>query len=587
MISRLTIALVCVMSFVAAPNCFAGEEETVLTDLAARVDAGRLSDVDRDAWRALPYESELFAGTMLGEGGGVDIPPMPIGLGQEGVYRIHLGLYCGYGNPVLRLRLTGDEEAQTVKVPAELHKETVHNSSVIVYEATWKDADLTGRDLILESARSTSDFPAALAYIRLEPLDKVGGEPLSTREAPSKPVRGLDPTRKVAYPMAITEDGHGIFGESLHATPEDLIKPFEAIPEGSCLRMVLWGNGEADNCNYPTKVGNEREYSGFHTEWYQRWNQNVENWKQDGWDSLKTMTTYAKGKGLELQVYIRMQAFTSPFPFDKMVHSHFFEAHPEFHCLDRHGQRLGRLSYAYPEVQDHMLALTREISEYDPDGICYCFIRGLPMVHYEPVMVEGFTKKYGVDPRELGETDERWLTYQGEVMTAYMRKARAVLKPGQRLSAIVPSNRHDCERWGLDVATWVREGIIDDLYPTGQVFSDRDVHLDDPDNLDFTYFNNLEGRDRIRLMPLLYPWTKFNSDFEGWRADMRSFLEQGADGYVAWDSRGHVARIGDIGYEQTPESGDAVPGAVPIPKKLYLKTLQGIRMDRYHHFEVI
>ena len=209
------------------------------------------------------------------------------------------------------------------------------------------------------------------------------------------------------------------------------------------------------------------------------------------------------------------------------------------------------------------------------------------MVHYEPVMVEGFKEKYGADPRELGEDDGRWLAYQGEVMTGFMRKAKAALKPNQRLSAIVPANRYDCERWALDVATWVNEGIVNDLFPTGQVFSNRDVHLDGPENLDFTYFNHLEGREKIRLMPLLYPWTKFHSDYEGWRTDVLSFLDQGADGYVAWDSRGHVARIGDLGYEKKADLAEASPGRLKIPTKLYLKTLQGIRMDRYHHFEVI
>jgi len=563
----------------------------LVSDLAKLVDIESLSDTDRNSWRAIPYESERFSGVMLGDGGGSNLRPITIRLDQDGPYRIHLGLYGGWGYPILRLRLTGDEAPQTVEVAAELRTETVHDSSVIIYEAVWKDAELAGQSVILEAANSPSDFPAALAYIRLEPIDKIGGEPLSKGEpqpAPKpQPGPGIDPTRKVAYPLAITEDGHGIFGELLHSCPEDLLKPFSAIPEGSCLRILLWGNGEADICNYPTKVGNEREFSGFRNDWYARWNQNVENWKKDGWNSLRMIRAYARKRDWELQVYIRMQAFKSPFPFDKMVRSDFFEDHPQCHCLDRHGQRIGRLSYAYPEVQEHMLDLIKEISEYDPDGVCFCFIRGVPMVHYEAMMVEGFREKYGADPRELGETDRRWLDYQGEVMTSFMRKAKQVLKPGQRLSAIVPGNRFDCERWGLAVAAWLQEGLVDDLFPTGQVFSKRDVHLDGPENLDFEYFNHLEGRQRIRLMPLLYPWGKFNNDYEGWGADMCSFLDQGADGYVVWDARKIISRIGDIGYERKKTIGRPGPSRRQNPRKLRLKTLQGFRMDRYHHFEVI
>ncbi|HJN15556.1 MAG TPA: family 10 glycosylhydrolase [Armatimonadota bacterium] len=566
-------------------NCFAAGDEVLLADLGELVDAEGLSDTDPNSWRALPYESERFPGVMLGEGGGSDVSPLTLRVGHEGAYRIHLGLYSGWGFTSVRVRLSGDEEAQTVGVPEELRTGMVHDTSTIIYEAVWKDAELAGQDIVLEGASDTQDFPGALAYIRLEPLDKIGGEPLAkSPPTPEPPERGIDASRQVAFPMAITEDGHGIFGESVHATPEDLVKPFDDIPDGSCLRMLLWGNGEADICNYPTEVGNERAFSGFSTDWYGRWNQNAENWKQDGWDSLKVVTDYAKTRGWELQVYIRMEAFKSPFPFDKMVRSDFFEAHPEYHCQDRYGQRIGRLSYAYPEVQEHMLDLVKEIAGYEPDGICFCFIRGLPVVGYEPIMVEGFKKKHGVDPRELGETDERWLDYQGQVVTAFMRKAKRALKPGQRLSAIVPGNRYDCERWGLDVAAWLKQGVVDGLFPTGQVFSDRDVHLDGPENLDFTYFQGLDGRERIRLMPLLYPWTKFHADYEGWRAYLRGMLDGGADGYVVWDSRGLIPRVGDVGYEQDPAGTDPL---YDDPRKLGLKSLQGIRMDRYHHFEVI
>jgi len=581
---RLTAGLaVYLLCLGCAMNCSAAGGEILLTDLSKLVDVESLSNSNPNAWRAIPYESERFEGVMLGDGGGSRIPPITLQLGQEGTYRVHLGIYGGWGYPVLEVRLSGDEEAQLVEVPQELRTETVHDSSTIIYEAVWKEAELAGQSLILQAAQDPGDFPGALAYIRLEPVAETEPEPPAEQE----PGAGIDPGRTVAFPMAITEDGHGIFGDAIHSAPEDLLKPFEAIPGGSCLRMLLWGNGEADICNYPTKVGNERAHSGFRTDWYKRWNQNAESWKQDGWDSLRTITDYAKTKGWEFQVYIRMEAFKSPFPFDKMVRSEFFEAHPEYHCLDRHGQRLGRLSYAYPEVQGHMLDLVREISSYGPDGICFCFIRGLPVVHYEPIMVTGFIERYGVDPRELGKTDERWLDYQGEVVSAFMAKAKGVLKEGQRLSAIVPGNREDCERWGLDVATWVKEGLIDDLFPTGQIFSNRDVHLDGPENLDFRYFNHLEGRPAIRLMPLLYPWTKFHSDYEGWRAHLRRFLHQGADGYVVWDARKLVSRVGDLGYKRPPTAQRPPAPWYDDPKKLGLKSLQGIRMDRYHHFEVI
>ena len=264
---------------------------------------------------------------------------------------------------------------------------------------------------------------------------------------------------------------------------------------------------------------------------------NLGIWKEKGWDSLQIVRDYARSRKWEFQVYIRMGAFKAPFPFDGQENSKFFNDHPQYHCLDRDGQRVVRLSYAYPEVQQYMLSLIRELANYDPDGICLCFVRGVPLVLYEPIMVEGFKQQYGIDPRKLKELDPRWLDYQSSVVTSFVKQAKESLKPNQRLSVIVPANELDCKRWGLDVAAWVREGIIDDLFPTGQHFDEQDIHRDDPDNLDFKYFANLPGRENIRLIPLLYAWSKFSSDFSAWEQLIYSFLDQGADAYAVWDAQ--------------------------------------------------
>ena len=199
-------------------------------------------------------------------------------------------------------------------------------------------------------------------------------------------------------------------------------------------------------------------------------------------------------------------------------------------------------------------------------------------------MVEGFKQQYGIDPRKLKELDPRWLDYQSSVVTSFVKQAKESLKPNQRLSVIVPANELDCKRWGLDVAAWVREGIIDDLFPTGQHFDEQDIHRDDPDNLDFKYFANLPGRENIRLIPLLYAWSKFSSDFSAWEQLIYSFLDQGADAYAVWDAQARAfPKVKNLGKTldryQRPKP--------PAFREIKLKTLQGFRMDRYHYFEVV
>lgn len=505
-------------------------------------------------WKSVPFVSDEFAGVMLGEGGGPSQKPITIRLGAKGVYRVFLGLYGGYNARQMRVRLTNAEASDTIPI------KVTGNRTLVISETFWKQVDLTGQNLILEGS-GDSNAPGALAYVRLQKIAD----------------------RKDSYPMVISEDGYGIFLGPEPSDPKDLEKPFESIPDGTCMRMLLWGNGCADNCNYPTKVGQFYPNAGYQLAWRPQFAKNMNIWKEKGWDSLRVMREYTRKRKWEFHVYIRMEAFKAPFPFDAQENSKFFNDHPEYHCLDRQGQRVNRLSYAYPEVQRYVLSLIEEIAGYEPDGVCLCFIRGLPLVLHEPIMVDGFKKRYGVDPRELDELDPRWMDYQGVVVTSFIEQVKRTLKPNQRLSVIVPATELDCRRWGLDVATWVKDGLIDDLLPTGQLFDETDVHRDDPDNLDFDYFARLEGRANIRLIPLLYPWAKFTSDFDGWERLMHSFLDRGADAYAVWDGRSSISKTKDLG--RTMEKYERPP---PEPvREVKLRCLDGFRIDRYHYFEVI
>jgi|GEM_PF-1233988 hypothetical protein len=544
--------------------------EILISDLARLVDTKFINEKDTNLWKTIPYQTENFSGIMIGDGGGPNPVPITIRLGVKGLYRVFLGIYSGYSIPKINVRLSRDISCQTIGLSDIKLKDNVYERGAHIYEIHWKEADLSGQDIILEGADDPNIRPSALAYIRLEPVSEI-----QNRDG------------KAFLPLTVTNDGHGIFSGPLHSCPDDLLKPFEIIPEESCMRILLWGNGCADNCNYPTKVGNFYHNAGrnYRNTWMQKWSMNMELWKKKGWNSIKVVRDYTKKRNWEFQVYIRMEAFNAQFPFDQQEHSNFFISHPEYHCFDRFGQRVGRLSYAHEEVRKHMLNLIREIAEFEPDGICLCFIRGVPLVLYEPVMVEGFKKKYGMDPRELEEFDTRWTSYQGEIITSFVRNVKHILKSGQRLSVIVPGNEFDCKRWGLDVSSWVKDCIVDDVFPVGQSFDHRDVHRDNPEHLDFTYFSQLEGRENIRLIPMLYPWDTFRENYSKWRGIMQSFIDQGADSYGVWDAVSDeiFPFVGDLGY--------GVHGTAGYPeigfRRIKVLSVQGFRIDRYHMFESI
>ena len=182
-----------------------GVNEIVISDLAALVASEHLDSKDPNLWRAIPYETAKFAGVMLGCGEGPHPVPIAIRLGVQGLYRIWLGLYSFGNTTPLRVRLSDGLCCRTIQPPPEM--QGIGVEATFLPEVLWKEADLTGQELIVESAYKLNDHPAALAYIHLEPIEE-------TQVRTEKAVR---------HPLTITNDGYGIFGRLPHSRPEDLL----------------------------------------------------------------------------------------------------------------------------------------------------------------------------------------------------------------------------------------------------------------------------------------------------------------------------------------------------------------------------
>jgi hypothetical protein len=484
--------------------------------------------------------------------------PLTLKLGAKGLYRIHLGIFNVFEGfeTWIRVRLSSDTCCRAIKVPVRAHA-----TDVYVYEMPWREADLTGQDLILEGDYG---HVGSLASIRLEPID------------------ALPKARKpdIAFPMAITEDGHQAFVARPHRRPEDLLEALDKIPDTSCMKILIWGNCGADLCNYPTKEGTY-DYSrgkdvlcpGYRTR-----DDNMRLWKKKRWNSMEVMRDYARKRGWEFHVSMRVEAFSAHYPFDEALASEFFNKHPEWRCVDEKGERIARMSYAHPQVQDHLLAILREMLAYDPDGLCLIYVRGLPLVLYEPIMREGFKRESGLDPLDLGETDPRWTAYKCRIITAYMRRVKFLLRRNQRLSAIVPASKSRCLWGGLDVETWVRERLIDDLYPMALRYDHLDCHrCGAAHSLNMRYFQGLQGREHIRVIPILNEGPK-----PGLRGLMRSHLVSGADGYAIWDGAHHrLENFYDLGYRRLRPFAARKPEYRRVP----LERIGDIRIDRYHPWE--
>lgn len=521
-------------------------------------------------YRLLPYETEAIRGVMLAMGGSSSAPPAAVPLKCRGRYKIYLALFSGfYQNPEVRVKLQDEAEFQTLSLIRTNHEE-FYDSAVSLYEVFWKEADLDEHFLVMDGCLQKGRLPSAIAYIRLEEC--------TAHAEPKKPV-----------PLAITADGWGAFGYQPHHRAEDMLVNFEKIPDNLNIRLLFWGNGVGDWCNYPTKVGNYfSKYTSkidITADDMNTLQQNIQIWQKENWDSMAIAREYAKKRGWEFHVYIRMQGFGVLYPKGMLVQSDFFAAHPEYYCRDKQGVPVCKLSYAYPAVQEHMLALIEEILTYQPDGICLNFTRGLPMVLYEDVLVEKYQALYHQDPRLLPEDEPRWLALQKDTVTAFIQKVKKVLN-GRRLSVMVPGDPQDAEKYALDIPRWVKEGYIDDLAVAGTRYNAHDVHVDDPAALNFDAYASLEGRSNIRLMPLLYPWGFAENRLGDWLRIYKHAAENGADFLGFWDAEiNPLQRLPKLEILNDIESFEKENPL--IYRKIPLKTFQGFRADRYHYFEQI
>ncbi|MEP6663648.1 MAG: hypothetical protein ABJC04_08280, partial [Verrucomicrobiota bacterium] len=99
---------------------------------------------------------------------------------------------------------------------------------------------------------------------------------------------------------------------------------------------------------------------------------------------------------------------------------------------------------------------------------------------YEEPLVKKYKKKFGIDPHEIKNGDDRWVKMRAEPQTEFMRAAHKLIRSHRRklpISAMVANpwlyrgdqDKIDGNLRGLflDVTTWAREGLMDSAVAAG------------------------------------------------------------------------------------------------------------------------
>ena len=513
------------------------------------------------SWRLLEYGTDAFSGQMLLAVEDSRAPEVKYPVNRSGWHEIYIGIYRKPFTEAKRvqLRLTGDRAFSklTGRVGEKDHQEHW------IDEIFWKAADLTGQGIVFEQITKPVVAHAWVAFIKLVPLSAEEVEALQADR------RRTDTKRLFAH-----NDGGVI---DLSGTGQEVINSLEPLRNTDVSR-IYWEGGTGDTAKRFSKIATDHsrelrdppEGGAFFSSPYGRWW--AEGWlayHKKGVDPFRVAAEYAREIGVEFHAGFRTGGFVYPPYGNPLPGKDFYKKNPDLVCVSREGKPMPRISYAYPKTRRYVISLFREMAtEYPIDGVALLYNRRPPLVAYEAPLVEGFQAKYGLDPREISETDPRWLRYRAGALTQFMKELRAEmdqvaqeLKRNKRLeiSAVVPRGPENLPH-GMDLETWVREDLVDTIIPYSsavRLLSSQETEKtldDDPtweDPKDVDWFVSLVKGSQCRLALNLMPRDMSAEDYYG---KAHKLYKAGVENFFFWDGTERVRKARRLGHREEVEA---------------------------------
>jgi hypothetical protein len=534
--------------------------EIYFRNLPALVEGGfKSADGVGAGWQSFDYELNDFKGFGLVTGALSPAGELVLDLKLAGWHRLYF-CHC----PLLRVWLDGEKGFLELPGP---------QAGKGIRDYPMHAADLTGRRLHVAPKRGTAPKEVTFFYIRAQPCQ-------------------ADPPR--ARNLVATEDGHGVFWVGMDSSRE-ISKYFYPYRDSDFFR-VLWGvyGGGDYSANPRSKTATVLPGDAKH-EYYadeRTFAESLRKVTADGDDPLAVAVAAAREVGVEIHFYFRVAGFYGCFPHHG-TGSQFYKAHPELRCRDEFGREVKRLSYACPEVQDHLLAYFAELMEYQPDGLCLAFNRGLPVMVCEDAVLAEFRRRYGRAPRLPEDVDaEELLVVRHELLAGFVQRLQTMLSArGKALSCIAPRNFDENRRRGLDLEMLVRRGLLESVmvgagHEDNRLYTDR-MKLPPVNQDDFEPVKRLKalGTAKIYLggcaghgtfWPPQEPATRLRR--------MRAILDAGLDGGYFWDANQWFGRDWDLvrHYGQRSFLDAALAGRIPPSVERDTLHIYDLNVDRYN-----
>ncbi len=540
-----------------APRKPAVTSDIYLTDLPSRVIGGLkpARGVGR-GWVPVEYQADDISGTGLAAGYGSNAKPLTLELGLTGVHTLYIALGQHDG---VRVWLDGESSFREL---------ICEHGGRRFQEAKLHTADLTGKRLHIAPVPAIplarQEAATFVPYIRAVP-------------AKAAPVNARN--------LIGTNDGFSWIALNGMESVKDVSKVFTPFRDSDFFR-ILWCPFGADvSGNHTTRIGTTFAHPHGVTHAYRRcdrlYAQTVRRVLANGGDILKEASKSARDVGVDFWFYLRPEAFFCQFPHDGAFTSRFFNQNPQLRCVDELGRPVLRMSYAYPAVQDHMLAYIEELLTYQPGGLCLAFNRSLPVMIAEEPVVQAFTRKHGRKPKLPEEIDSAEMALvRYDLLRGFLERLSTLLeKKKAKLSCITHANPENARILGLDIQRACRQGLFESICVTSHCGHQP-------------FWQNLRDETGVKIYPGVDgahepTCTRPDSWDHKWQAQgIKTVLESGMDGAFFWDAdmmqgnpyNWHVYRKGG-----TPSWLNAILADQPDANVRFklITQMRGVPYDRY------
>jgi len=496
----------------------------VITDLSQCQPGSAFSNMvlKRKCWKVIPYQMiKSYQGKMIWAPPEAQAPEVSLALNAEGWFAIFVGLFSSSEVPTTAwIRLDTD--------PASVPR---YNSLTDYYgnseEVFFRVARLSKQSRILFRPQTRGQVAACgITHVKLVPLSPEELQRIES-EHHERPHRVL----------AATSDGFSDMFYRSPRTASELLSQVEVFRDSDFGTLILQSPG-ADKVSYPTKVG---FWKGSQSEMFPRVGDRhfVEATRalaRQRVNPVKALAQRAHELGLKVHVGIRPAGWSFFEPYTDYWESPFYKQNPQWRCEDRDGSAVARMSWAVPEVRRHLIAVLRELIGFGADGANLVYTRGYPLVLYEAPARKLFLQQYGLDPRQIPESDMRMTAFRSDIVTKFHQELRAMLDEVQTrnassnrldLSIIINGTAQDDRTYGVDLRRLAADHLVDEVF-TEQGFGVSANTL----NLDF-----LASTCQMHGIPfspgIFYGGIRF--------PNIPQFYDAGVHGLTFWD-----AAVGDI-----------------------------------------